>query len=232
MVMTRHIPNTITCLNLLSGCLAVIFALSGNFMPVVLCVALSALFDFCDGLAARLLKAYSPMGKELDSLADLVSFGLAPALMVYHLLQEALPQEYAYVAYVALLIPVFAALRLAKFNIDDSQATTFKGLAVPANALWWLGACDLFINSPQTGMGIILFAASIPLFAYLMVCNLPMFSLKFAGLGWRSNEVRYVFLAASVALLLWQGIAGCAAVIGLYILLSLMTYNKQKVVTK
>lgn len=230
--MTKHIPNTITCLNLLSGCLAVIFALSGNFVAVVVCVALSALFDFCDGLAARLLKAYSPMGKELDSLADLVSFGLAPALMVYHLLQTALSQEYSMLAYAALIIPVFAALRLAKFNVDDSQATTFKGLAVPANALWWLGACDLFMNQPLSEASAALFIASIPLFAFLMVCNLPMFSLKFAGMGWRGNEVRYIFLVASAALLVWQGVAGCAAVIGLYILLSLLTYNKQKDVTK
>lgn len=230
--MIKHIPNTITCLNLLSGCVAVIFALQGNFDVVVLCVVLSALFDFCDGLAARLLKAYSPMGKELDSLADLVSFGLAPALLVYHLLLATLPQEYAWVAYVALLIPVFAALRLAKFNIDESQATTFKGLAVPANALWWLGAYDLYVNQPQTEVGLILLVASIPLFAYLMVCNLPMFSLKFAGLGWRGNEMRFVLLTASVALLIWQGIAGFAAIIGLYILLSLLTYNKSKIVTK
>lgn len=232
MVMVKHIPNTITSLNLLSGCVAVISALSGNFMAVVVCVALSAVFDFCDGLAARLLKAYSPMGKELDSLADLVSFGLAPALMVYHILQTSLPQEWGTVAYVALLIPVFAALRLAKFNIDDTQATTFKGLAVPANALWWLGACDLYINQSHTEAGLILFVASIPLFAFLMVCRLPMFSLKFAGLGWHGNEARYVFLAASVVLLIWQGIAGFAAVIGLYILLSLLTYNKQKIATK
>lgn len=230
--MTKHIPNTITCLNLLAGCVAVIAALSGNFMAVVVCVALSAIFDFCDGLAARLLKAYSPMGKELDSLADLVSFGLAPALMVYHILLIALPQEYAMVAYVALLLPVFAALRLAKFNIDDSQATTFKGLPVPANALWWLGACYLMLNQPLIEWSVILFVAAIPVFAYLMVCNLPMFSLKFSGLGWRGNEVRYVMLVASAMLLIWQGIAGCAAVIGLYILLSLLIYHKQRVVTK
>lgn len=231
-IMIKHIPNTITCLNLLSGCVAVIFALSGRFEVVVLCVVLSALFDFCDGLAARLLKAYSPMGKELDSLADLVSFGLAPALMIYHLLHTALPQEYNVLAYIALLIPVFAALRLAKFNIDDSQATTFKGLAVPANALWWLGAYDLYVSGPQSEVGLILLVASIPLFAYMMVCNLPMFSLKFAGLGWHGNEVRYLLIAASVVLLIWQGIAGFAAIIGLYILLSLLAYNRNKIVTK
>lgn len=224
--MRKHIPNAITCLNLLSGCLAVIFALSGNYMVVAVCVALSALFDFCDGLAARLLKAYSPMGKELDSLADLVSFGLAPALMLYRLLQDNLSPDLSCVAYVALSIPVFAALRLAKFNIDDSQTVTFKGLPVPANAIWWIGICHGFTATPSSPWAIYLLIASVPLFSYLMVCNLPMFSLKFAGLGWRGNELRYIMILLSLLLLLWQGVAGCATVIGLYILLSLFATKK------
>lgn len=226
--MTKHIPNTITCLNLLSGCLAVIFAFAGNFQAVVLCVALSALFDFCDGLAARLLKAYSPMGKELDSLADLVSFGLAPAVLAYNILVDMLPEAYTWAAYSTMLIPVFAALRLAKFNIDDTQTTTFKGLPVPANALWWLGACELLLSHSDTTT-IILFMASIPVMALLMVSNIPMFSLKFKGLGWRGNEVRYVMIVISVALLIIQGIAGFAAIIGLYILKSLLSPKMRKV---
>lgn len=217
----------ITCLNLLSGCVAVIFALSGNFLAVVLCVALSAFFDFCDGLAARLLQAYSPMGKELDSLADLVSFGLVPALMCYNTLPASLPQAYQWVAYLCLMISVFAALRLAKFNIDDTQATTFKGLPVPANALWWLGAVQLLMDRPQDAIVVWLFVASIPLFSYLMVSNIPMFSLKFKGLGWQGNELRYIMLLLSVVLIAWQGIAGLAPVIGLYILLSLIAGKKE-----
>ena len=226
--MTKHIPNTITCLNLLSGCVAVIFALSGCYWGVVACVALSALFDFCDGLAARLLKAYSPMGKELDSLADLVSFGLVPALMLYTLLREYLPQECTWVAYVALLIPIFAALRLAKFNIDDSQATTFKGLPVPANAIWWLGACRLLMDSASGDATLWLSVAAVPVLCYLMVCNLPMFSLKFAGLAWKGNELRFLLIILSVALLVWQGIAGCAAIIGLYVVLSILSARGAK----
>lgn len=217
----------ITSLNLLSGCVAVIFALSGNFLAVALCVALSAFFDFCDGLAARLLQAYSPMGKELDSLADLVSFGLVPALMCYNTLPASLPQAYQWVAYLCLMIPVFAALRLAKFNIDDTQATTFKGLPVPANALWWLGAVQLLMDRPQDAIVVWLFVASIPLFSYLMVSNIPMFSLKFKGLGWQGNELRYIMLLLSVVLIAWQGIAGLAPVIGLYILLSLIAGKKE-----
>ena len=221
-IMIKHIPNTITCLNLLSGCLAVIFAFGGNYDAVVVCIALSAVFDFCDGLAARLLKAYSPMGKELDSLADLVSFGLAPAVMSYNLLLEVLPSDYAWVAYATMMIPVFAALRLAKFNIDDSQATTFKGLPVPANALWWIGACRVLAENNNTAT-LVCFVASIVVFSLLMVSNLPMFSLKFKGLGWRGNEVRYVMIVVAVALLALQGVAGFAPIIGLYVIKSLLS---------
>lgn len=220
--MIKHIPNTITCLNLLSGCLAVIFAFAGNYPAVVLCIAASALFDFCDGLAARLLHAYSPMGKELDSLADLVSFGLAPAVMSYNILLDILPATYSWVAYATMIIPVFAALRLAKFNIDDTQATTFKGLPVPANALWWIGACELLVNNNNTAT-IVCFVASIFVFSFLMVSNIPMFSLKFKGLGWRGNEVRYVMIVLSIALLVLQGVSGFAAIIGLYVLISLLS---------
>ena len=219
--MTKHIPNTITCLNLLSGCLAVVFAFSANYPAVVACIAASAVFDFCDGLAARLLHAYSPMGKELDSLADLVSFGLAPAVMSYNILLATLPATYAWVAYATMLIPVFAALRLAKFNIDDTQTTTFRGLPVPANALWWLGACELLVNNNNTAT-LVCFVASIFVFSFLMVSNIPMFSLKFKGLGWHGNEVRYVMIVVSVALLAFQGISGFAPIIGLYVLKSLL----------
>lgn len=226
--MVKHIPNTITCLNLLSGCMAVIFGFSSNFTAVVVCIALSAIFDFCDGLAARLLKAYSPMGKELDSLADLVSFGLAPAVMSYNLLLEVLPNDYAWIAYATMIIPVFAALRLAKFNIDDTQATSFKGLPVPANALWWIGACQLLIENNNTAT-IVCFIASIFVFSLLMVSNLPMFSLKFKGLGWQGNEVRYVMIVISTALLALQGVAGFAPIIGLYVIKSLLSPKAVKV---
>lgn len=227
-MITKHIPNTITCLNLLSGSLAVVFAFAGDFTAFVICIVLSAIFDFCDGLAARLLKAYSPMGKELDSLADLVSFGLAPAMMGYNLLGVLLPPAYDWVAYAMLLIPVFAALRLAKFNIDDSQATTFRGLPVPANALWWIGACSLLIDNAGDETVMWLFVASVPVFAYMMVCNLKMFSLKFSSLGWRGNELRYILILLSVVSFVVLGVAGCAAVIGLYILLSIFaSVNRQ-----
>ena len=135
---TKNIPNSITCLNLLSGCFACLFAYKGEYDIVALCIGLSALFDFLDGMAARLLHAYSPMGKELDSLADLISFGLAPGFMAMHFMLydsvfHGINDSYQiWWALSALLIPVFSALRLAKFNIDTRQTTSFIGLPVPA----------------------------------------------------------------------------------------------------
>ncbi len=226
----KHIPNAITCMNLLSGCVAVVLALSGNYYGVACCVALSALFDFCDGFAARLLHAYSPIGKELDSLADLVSFGLAPGLLLMSSLKAALPDDYGFVAYAALLIPIFSALRLAKFNVDERQATSFIGLPVPANALWWIGVCHAFTAegaSLPIAMQVCVVAA-IPIFAYLMVSEIPMFSLKFANYGWHDNVLRYVLLLASAVLVLCLGLSGLAPAIGLYLLLSLYAAFKAK----
>ncbi len=222
MNITKHIPNAITSLNVLSGCIAVIFALQGDYYAVAICIALSAIFDFCDGFAARLLQAYSPMGKELDSLADLISFGLAPALLVLSSLQNVLPVEYKWVAYISLILPVFAALRLAKFNIDERQSTSFIGLPVPANALWWIGVSHIFTH-PETVSCIELWGVviSIPVFAVLMISELPMFSLKFSNYRLSENVMRYTLIVVSIVCLVWQGVAGFALIIGIYILMSI-----------
>ena len=162
---TKNIPNSITCLNLLSGCFACLFAYKGEYDIVALCIGLSALFDFLDGMAARLLHAYSPMGKELDSLADLISFGLAPGFMAMHFMLydsvfHGINDSYQiWWALSALLIPIFSALRLAKFNIDARQTTSFIGLPVPANALFWIGICQasLQIENKACGYTIVCF---------------------------------------------------------------------------
>ena len=135
--MKKHIPNFITCLNLFSGCVGVYLAFQGNFQGAFIAVIVSAVFDFFDGFAARLLKAYSPMGKELDSLADMVSFGVLPGAMVFSLLSKTGISEW--LPYVAFVIPVFSGLRLAKFNIDERQTSSFIGLPTPANAIFWGG---------------------------------------------------------------------------------------------
>ena len=219
--LSSYIPNVITCCNLAAGSLAVIMALRGTFEQAAILILIAAVCDFLDGLSARLLHAYSPMGKELDSLSDLVSFGLAPGVMVYTLLSDYLLLPYgnlSYVAYMALLIPIAGGLRLAKFNVDDRQSTSFIGLPIPANALFWIGIC--FADTRNWKPAIILIL--IVVFSFLMVSNLPMFSLKTSNLSWKKNQLRYILVVISLLLVIWLGLTGLAGAIIAYILLSLI----------
>ena len=221
---TRHIPNTITCCNLLSGCMAVMAAFNADAWHALLWVVAGSLFDFCDGLSARLFKAYSPIGKELDSLADLITFGLAPSVLCVMTLRQfsygcdTLATVYPYIG---LALVVFAALRLAKFNTDERQTSSFLGLAVPANALFWCGLFQLNLDVIPAAQWII--GALVILFAALMVSEIPMFSLKFKSLKWADNKVRFIFLIVSVILIILLHERGLAAVIGWYIILSILT---------
>ena len=219
--LSSYIPNIITCCNLTAGSLAVIMALRGTFEQAAIFILIAAVCDFLDGLSARLLHAYSDMGKELDSLSDLISFGLAPGLMVYALLNDYLLLPYGnleYLAYIALLIPVAGGIRLAKFNVDDRQTTSFIGLPIPANALFWIGVC--FADTRDWHPVIIL--ALIVLFSYLMVSNLPMFSLKASNLSWSNNKLRYILIITSLGLIIWLGLTGLAGALIAYIVLSLI----------
>lgn len=221
---TRLIPNTITCCNLLSGCLAVMAAFHADAWHTLLWVVAGAIFDFCDGLSARLIKAYSPLGKELDSLADLVTFGLAPAMLCLMTLRQFdYPTDFLASAfpYIGLLLVVFAALRLAKFNTDERQTSSFLGLAVPANALFWCGLFQMDLNSIPAAPWII--GVLVILFAGLMVSEVSMFSLKFKSLKWADNKIRFIFLIVSVVILILLHERGLAAVIGWYIILSILT---------
>ena len=224
--LSSYIPNIITCCNLTAGSLAVIMALRGTFEQAAIFILIAAVCDFLDGLSARLLHAYSDMGKELDSLSDLISFGLAPGLMVYALLNDYLLLPYGnleYLAYIALLIPVAGGIRLAKFNVDDRQTTSFIGLPIPANALFWIGVC--FADTRDWQPVIIL--ALIVLFSYLMVSNLPMFSLKASNLSWSNNKLRYILVITSLGLVFWLGLTGLAGAIIAYILLSLIAWIRK-----
>ena len=224
--LSSYIPNIITCCNLTAGSLAVIMALRGTFEQAAIFILIAAVCDFLDGLSARLLHAYSDMGKELDSLSDLISFGLAPGLMVYALLNDYLLLPYGnleYLAYIALLIPVAGGIRLAKFNIDDRQTSSFIGLPIPANALFWIGVC--FADTRDWHPVIIL--ALIVLFSYLMVSNLPMFSLKASNLSWSNNKLRYILVITSLGLVIWLGLTGLAGAIIAYILLSLIAWIRK-----
>lgn len=222
---SKHIPNTITCLNLFSGCLACLAAFNGQFELSAFYIGLAAIFDFLDGFLARILKAYSPLGKELDSLADLVSFGLAPGLLIFTFYQlVSIPAFLSPVAwlfpYTGFLIPIFSALRLAKFNIDTRQTTSFIGLPVPANALFWIGL--IFYIIENNNINAIVLTILILIFCYLLVSEIPMFSLKIKDLSWKNNKMRYILIVSTIGLIYFLGISGLAAVIGLYIILSLI----------
>ena len=178
----KHIPNTITCLSLVSGCIATVMALQDNYLWAAIWIIIAAVFDFLDGFAARLLKAYSPMGKELDSLSDMVSFGVAPGMIVFSMLGQAslpLGEIGRYIPYLAFVIPAFSGLRLAKFNIDERQTTSFIGMPVPAHALFW--ASVGYSLSPLSQANNVLFIVVTLVVALatslLRVSEIPMFSV-------------------------------------------------------
>ena len=221
----NNIPNAITSLNLFFGCMACIMALTpscfvATYRLAFLFIALSAVADFLDGLVARLLHAVSAIGKELDSLADLVSFGLAPALILYSMMNR----EDDLLAVFALLLPVFGALRLARFNVDTNQATTFTGLPIPANAIFWIGFTDWY--DPHTcPMWIVL--TLIVVLSLLMVCPLRMFSLKMHNLSSiKQNWAQYLQIVVTVAAVIALGLPGLAVAIALYVLLSIIKREK------
>ena len=218
MRLTKYLPDTITCLNLISGSVAIIFAFRDDFDMALAMIVLAAVFDFLDGLAARLFHAYSDMGKELDSLADTVSFGLAPSLILYNWLAGFTSGIHPYVCYIPLLIAAFSALRLAKFNLDTRQSESFLGLPVPASALFaaslaaFAGHYEHIANTLLANNWVIP-AVSLILCA-LLVSELPMFSMKLKTLKWKDNAQRFTFLciiipAAVILLILkihWTGI--------------------------
>lgn len=216
MKITRHIPNAITCLNLFSGSFAVYFGFHGNYNAALIAILIAGIFDFLDGFAARAFKAYSPMGKELDSLADVISFGLAPGIIAFSLLEQSSFPDW--IKFSGFIIPVFSALRLAKFNIDENQTTSFIGLPTPANAIFWVGLSysfsTLLIEMPWIVLIFII------LFSFLLVSNLPMFSLKFKDIGWKQNKMQYIFLAGCIALLIIFGLDAFAPIIVWYLLSS------------
>ena len=215
----KHIPNFITCLNLFSGCIAVYLAFNGNYHTAFIAILVAAVFDFFDGFAARMLKAYSTMGKELDSLADMVSFGLAPGAIIFSLLAKT--NSYEFLPFIAFLIPVFSALRLAKFNIDDRQTTSFIGMPTPANAIFWGGLAFSYHTFLTQNIWILLVLTV--LFSYLLVAEIPMFALKVKNLAWKDNQIQYLFLIGCIAILIFFQLNAFAPIIGWYILLSIAT---------
>ena len=214
-----HLPNILTLCNLLCGCLAAACGARGAMEAALGLIVLGCVFDFCDGLAARLLGVASRLGVELDSLADVVTSGVAPAMMVhaYMIRSGAVGAEDMWVSYLPFLLTAFAALRLAKFNIDERQHTAFLGLPTPANALFWAA---LVVGGP--GLPLPAYVVLIVVACCLMICPLPMIALKFSSMGWKQNWFRFVFLAGGAVLLLFFGVAGLAWAVVWYVVLSLI----------
>ncbi len=238
MAIKKHIPNTITCCNLLAGCGATFAAFQQEFLWAFLLIVLGAVFDFFDGFAARLLKVSSPIGKELDSLADDITFGFAPAAVVFSLLSQiVLPANIHadcplsgipyldYIPYLAFLIAPFSALRLAKFNLDERQTTTFVGLPTPANALFWSSLALSLVKEGIYAQTWLLYVIVPGIFAscWLLVAEIPMFALKFKDFSVKRNLVRYVFILCSLPLLVAFRWLGFAVVILFYIMMSVVT---------
>lgn len=219
----NNIPNSITCLNILSGSLACVFALNSSVMygsltgykVAFILIALAAVFDFFDGLVARLLNSVSPIGKELDSLSDCISFGLAPAMLLYATMEHFNPGNIA--NFSAFLIAMFGALRLAKFNVDTTQTTTFKGLPIPANAIFWMGYVSLCYE--KGGMNFAVYALILGL-GLLMVSNMPMFSFKMKNFGLKDNWYRYLLVAVVATLVATMGVTGLFYAVIAYAILS------------
>ena len=230
--MKRHLPNFLTCCNLLCGCLGIVFVLEGRDIPAAYLVWLAGIFDFFDGFAARMLKVTSPIGKELDSLADVVSFGVLPSVVMYKMIGAS--ADGTALPYVAFLIAVFSALRLAKFNVDETQTDSFQGLNTPANTLF-ITSLPLLYNDVGRWLyePTVLIAITV-VSSYLLVSPIRFFAFKFKSFRWEDNQTRFTFLALAVLLLVVLQVAAIPVIILLYILLSLLesTFTGRKVKTE
>ena len=227
MIVKKHIPNTITCCNLISGCIATYYAFQAAFELALLFIVIGAVFDFFDGMVARMLHVSSPIGKELDSLADDITFGFAPSAIVF----EYLRPETELLPFIVFIMAAFSALRLAKFNLDERQALGFIGLPTPANALFWgaliTGAGEWMKSAPFIGPNLsLVILGGVFISCWLLIAEIPMFALKFKYWGWKGNEIKYLFILSCIPLLLLLGITGFAAIIAWYIILSVVTTKK------
>lgn len=208
----KSIPNTLTCISLFFGCLSVLCSMNGEFQYAFWCILIGSIFDFSDGFAARALNASSAIGKELDSLADQVSFGVAPGFAMFFWMKgHANCPCCDYLPYVAFLITAFSALRLAKFNIDERQTTSFIGLPTPANAIFLsslVAASDLLLKEGTSNWFTdiccqpIVMTVIVLVTSYLLVSEFPMFSLKIKHLGWAGNELKFILIAFVIAALI------------------------------
>lgn len=218
------IPNLLTLANLLCGCAGIVLVFSGQSENAAVLIWIAAVFDFLDGAAARLLKVSSVIGKELDSLADMITFGVLPSMIMYHLISELTNSPI--LPWISFSIALFSALRLAKFNTDDRQSEQFIGLPTPANA-FFISALPFMLNRNFKGLSYLLNAEALAaisiILSLLLVARLPLISLKFKNFTWKQNAFRYIFLAISAVMLLVWNVFAIPGVIIIYILLSLLS---------
>ena len=245
--MKKQIPNLLTLCNLVCGVLAAYQASWGFLHRAAVLMMCGILFDFLDGFAARLLKVQSPMGKQLDSLADIVTSGVAPGIILFNIIRlssfgTSFTNPFYWLRFVGFLMPAFAAYRLAKFNIDDRQSHSFLGLPVPSNALIWaaIGICFIHPDWAQVALvpipaihsvlsshaGLVTLAVISLITDVLMVSEMPMMGLKFTSFGWKENSRKYILLIGAAVLIVLFGILGVALAILWYILLSLFTCKR------
>lgn len=235
--MRKHIPNLITSMNVTSGALAIFVAIYGHLELAATLILVGMIFDFFDGFAARLLHVKSEMGKELDSLADMVTFGMAPTVLAHFLMLGVLPgNSISYFSewtvwqqimfFCPLVIPGFSAYRLAKFNLDVRQSMSFIGVPTPANALFWVSLVFGAAYTPGVyqylfgNMTVLGFSAVI--LSVLLISELPMFSLKVTGFGWKENKIRYLYFASLIVLGCVLGKDVIVFIIPVYILFNII----------
>lgn len=223
--MKRHIPNAITCANLLSGCVGIVFAFKGDLQIAAYFVILSGIFDFFDGMIARLLHVKSAIGKDLDSLADMVSFGFLPGVIMFHLL-KASDYSSEYLPYLGFIITIFSALRLAKFNNDERQSEDFIGLNTPMNTLFICSLPYIATDYPNVIGSTILLLATTAITSFLLISEIKIFSLKFSNFSWAKNRIKFIFLFLSAALIAVLQFAAIPFVLVLYIALSFLHFRE------
>lgn len=236
-MLKKNIPNLFTLGNLSCGCVAVVLALNGNLIWSAYLVGIAGLFDFFDGMVARLLKVTSEIGKQLDSLADMVSFGLVPGVILFELLNRAFDKHSSIdvrviipLSFLGFLITLFSAIRLAKFNIDTRQTHSFIGVPTPAVTIFIASlplivyegsSASVLVNlirNPYFLLGITI------IFSFLLVAPIPLFALKFKNFSWQDNKLRFIFLATAILLLVIFKYTGISLIILLYIILSTLSY--------
>jgi CDP-diacylglycerol--serine O-phosphatidyltransferase len=234
---TKHIPNTATSLNLFAGFISILFTLEGNFFLASWFIFIAAVFDFSDGFLARWLGAYSDLGKQLDSLADIVSFGVAPALLFFRAFQYSFSVKYGLFSFEELLfyeklmlispvlLVITSAIRLGKFNIDPGQEDTFIGLPTPATGLFIASYIIIALGRKEVSIAPYLLLPGFMLmltllFSFLMISHIHMFSMKFHSFRWKENKLRYVFLGISLILVILIKMLAVPVIILLYVIVS------------